>query len=663
MQTSNETLNSEVTEILPSPFPELVLVKVEDNSDRNIAIVTLLLILLFSFLLFNDRVFDQFSERKGRQIGVLVRKERDVRYRLREKLAWTKPEVSQPVLAGDAIYTGDMSEAEIHLQDGSILKVESQSLVVIDFKGDVPSLDLQSGSVSGQLAGTLELRGVDSDLCGKGAIFRLKGRSREDVEVEGVQGNLNTDCLKSKNTIVGKRFFHAQKNKARTVASVTPPPVEEPVVPVPVLRSPIALQILKLKSTAKGQWDYESEAFIEVEGLGEGQGLEVEISESQNFKNILAKESVMANKATLPKLSPGTFFVRARTQKGQTTSAWSSPTEFSVTPAEEEAQIGALTSPQFTNPKILWNLDAQNQVTLTWKPVLGADQYHLEVYRGTDPEKPIVSLSTRQTSYVLESAFSAELFFRVQTQAIDGEMGEWSEKGLVRVYAQAPQVFAVPEIEDVKRSPADQGDAKTVKLNWKRTPKVFAYQTEYATDPLLTKPQLQVVRRPASEQVLPQSGKYQFKVRSLALDGTPVSEWSDQQHISYVLKSPLTMPVLVEPWDNASLIYQSSAVTPLWLSWRPVENALAYRVQVSRTVDFTKLTLDQEAIDKVHLWVPGPLASGKYYWRVQAKRRTWVSYWSQPTEFHIFTGETWLKPYPLSADQRIPASSKNTLTK
>jgi hypothetical protein len=106
----------------------------------------------------------------------------------------------------------------------------------------------------------------------------------------------------------------------------------------------------------------------------------------------------------------------------------------------------------------------------------------------------------------------------------------------------------------------------------------------------------------------------------------------------------LAQPVLVEPFDDATLFFQQNVSPYLWFEWKSVRQATEYHLEISTDPDFNDKVLSLKT-PAIRYLVKKPLPQTALYWRVQALNEEKQSFWSRTQRVQIFSG-------------RAPASKK-----
>jgi hypothetical protein len=101
--------------------------------------ILLLVILFFDF----RRRLDAGSRE---QIGTITFKEKTVQRKFTDRVVWESMENSFPLYNKDSIRTGELSDAEITLTDGTKLAMDENSLIVLNITKGEQEIDFAYGT-------------------------------------------------------------------------------------------------------------------------------------------------------------------------------------------------------------------------------------------------------------------------------------------------------------------------------------------------------------------------------------------------------------------------------------------------------------------------------------------------------------------------------------
>lgn len=210
------------------------------KGDWTFTIVSILLLLGLSYALYLD-----FTSGVGagdrQQVGTLTFKRRTAERKFSGSTLWQGMDASVPVYNMDSIRTAADSEATITLNDGTRISLEDNTMIVLNFVEDQPTIDFGYGSMQAQATGesdidiksgdsTISLADSEARISGsedelelqvqKGEARLKKGEEEQRVqenEVAGLQGNEVT-VEKNPLTLVSpadqSRFFTAESRQS-----------------------------------------------------------------------------------------------------------------------------------------------------------------------------------------------------------------------------------------------------------------------------------------------------------------------------------------------------------------------------------------------------------------------------------------------------------------
>jgi hypothetical protein len=164
--------------------------------DSIILAIASLMLFISVFMLFADGVLfggDDYSNLT--KVGKFEVSKNDVRRRVDSGMTWGNASKNDIVFEGDSVFTGDSSEATVTLDNGTVLKIDPKSLVVIRTRGKNLEIDLQYGSLQGKLGGDgsimLTQNGQTQELSGDNSELRIvKGENSSSVQVVSGQVSL-----------------------------------------------------------------------------------------------------------------------------------------------------------------------------------------------------------------------------------------------------------------------------------------------------------------------------------------------------------------------------------------------------------------------------------------------------------------------------------------
>ena len=310
------------------------------------------------------------------------------------------------------------------------------------------------------------------------------------------------------------------------------------------------------------------------------------------------------------------WFVRARDRAGNW-SAWSAPYSITIQPAIPRRVV--LQSPRreaFIN---------DSEPPLSWKAVYYAETYQLQVASDSkfkyilQEEDGIAALSTKA-----QELLDGKYYWRVRARNSNGAYGAWSKPFVFMLDTVAP-------LAPVLASPS-QGDIKTgtPTFNWHKSRGAVRYQFAYSrsVDPgnlLFQSGEFSgnAYRPPA----MPEAEDYLWFVRARDRAGN-WSDWSEPFSLAIRPAAPgkvrLSAPAKATETDTELLE----------LSWRARAYAYIYEVQIDNSSKFSSPEYRYTSEPEQANVSVGPLAPGKWFWRVRAQNSHGVTgAWSEAFHF------------------------------
>jgi hypothetical protein len=559
--------------------------------ERRLFILCCLVILVFSYLLYDDSLLFANRVSKDAPIAELIEKKNDVRLKISESFSWISTKAPEKLYPFDSLFTGDGSTAILRLDDGSVLRIDGQSLIVMSmFEGQLV-LDLKSGSLSGDLSQNSKLL--------------LKTR-------EGFQ------TLKASE---GKKFKLEKDFAGQTLQRVDRKPaslVESDII----WKSP--------KHFSLNKQDPRTYRNLSWTKIGNIQDTVIEISTTPEFNLVDKQMKTAKTESGIPvELPDGQYFVRLKGySKDRKLNATSLVHTFELIDKKK-----SLLPPPLLLTKNISHSDSFNfPPVVKWQGVNTAEKYRVEVSNSPRFEQ-VKKYETGQDFFPWSDFQPGTYFVRLYSQNSEST-SEPSDIGTIEVSSVAPKLDAIPPI--LIRSKDKNVGPQDVKLRWQHTGKQAKYRVEVSKDGTFHDAQvLESNRGPASLQVK-NPGDYSVRVFAADESGTPISPSSNIEHFRYDIKNPLDTPQLIKPFSETTVFLQKADNPYLWLDWKPVFAAEIFKVQIARDPEFKDIIWNEKT-DRNRFLVEKRIPNGKYYWRVKAlaDKDESNSDWSQPNRFYL----------------------------
>ena len=559
--------------------------------ERRLFILCCLVILVFSYLLYDDSLLIANRESKDAPVAELIEKQKDVRLKISESFSWISARTPEKLYPFDSLFTGDGSTAVLKLYDGSTLRIDGQSLIVMSMYQGQLVLDLKSGSFSGDLSSNANIL-----LKTKDGFQTLNGR-------DGKQFRLEKD-------FAGQTLSRLDRKPANFGDSQL------------IWKSPKYFSLNKQDPRT-----YQNLSWIKT---GYIQDTVVEISTSPNFELVDKQIKTKQLEAGIPvELPDGRYYVRLK--------GYSSDRKLVATSLVNNFDLldkkRSLLPPPLLLTKNIAHSDSMNfPPVVKWEGVTSAEKYRIEVSNSPRFEQ-VKKYETGQSYFPWSDFQPGTYFVRLFSQNSDS-MSEPSEIGTIEVSSLAPHLDPIPQIlirsKDANVGPQD------VKLRWNHSGKQAKYRVEISKDGTFRDAQvMETTRGPASLSVKT-PGDYHVRVFAANEEGMPISPSSNIEHFRYDLKNPLATPQLIRPFSETTVFLQKQDNPYLWLDWKPVADAEIFTVEISTDPAFSNI-IWKEKTDRNRFLLEKRIPNGSYYWRVKANadKGDTDSDWSEANRFYL----------------------------
>ncbi|MEK6705332.1 MAG: FecR family protein [Bdellovibrionota bacterium] len=264
-----------------------------DKIDRLVVGVATLAFLASIILLLDERFLFRVGSESGEKLESIAnvsRSAKDVRRRLESDVIWLPLRTLDDVFESDSVFTGEGSEAEIKLKDGSQVFVEQSSLVVIRTQKGETRLDIQKGAVSGRLGSRRKLvistgEGKVSELSGADAQVKIAVKEGGGTQLTVLSGEAELKSDTGAKSVITKNQL-AEITVAGEVGEVKSFKIE--------LLSPAPDLVIRHKSGDPLKFEWKGDPKIER--------YQIELARDENFKEIILKEKAKTSSISVSKL-------------------------------------------------------------------------------------------------------------------------------------------------------------------------------------------------------------------------------------------------------------------------------------------------------------------------------------------------------------------------
>ncbi|MBL7715788.1 MAG: FecR domain-containing protein [Bdellovibrionales bacterium] len=593
---------------------------IQDRLDRWIFGIALLLFLAASYLILDDRILFRGAGNAGlgEAIATLYRKDNDVRRRLETDVAFMPIANSEPVFAGDAVFTGTRSEADVVFNDGSKVTIEAGSLVVVQMTNDAAKLNIEKGALTGKLSGNKALAivagGQTSTLTGKDAQVQINVDGKNGTQMAVLSGNAE---LKS-----GDQKIELKANQSTQVLAGGA--IAKPVT--------FGLELLNPRPD-ESIWKEGDKPIVfqwaTREALKDAE-YKIEVSKERDFKKIEFEKTTSKTELEVGSLpAEGSFYWRITAYESSKEVARSLSQKILL---NEDHAPKVLTPADDAEVTYAQNVNSEvgqgTEVAFKWTTFKDSEpraaKYRIEIYR--DRKDALFTQSeTVEMEWKSPKLSAGKYYWRVKAQDKARPHSAFSEMRTFQVSEKAPgaPMALLPESgqKHLKKS-----KGSVVHFEWKSDGFAASqYLLEVSKDKSFEKSADLVfskrVESTTVEQEVADLGDYFWRVRGIASDGS-MSAFSKPNKFVIApweaLEAPTASEQTIELFLGAEGPYMAE---PQKIKWSKNDAAQKYEVEIADQPDFKNPLVKETSPTPMLPWPSQllPEASKSAYFRVRTQ--------------------------------------------
>jgi outer membrane protein assembly factor BamB len=562
--------------------------------------ISVIIITTFSLLLYAD-FNKKIDAGNVKQIGTITFKREVAQRKYQAQVVWEGIDQNYPVYNNDSIRTSDVSEAVIHLLDGTDINIEENSMIMLSTLENAININFEQGSISANRSG---VSGTDI------AAINIKSQDATvSIDKSNIQltqlDNKELDLTVSDGTAQVKSGTETTLIKTNEKAVISSDRKETTVVQLKFnLNEPAANRYYIIE-------DLKSEISFAWELAGNFKNITWEISKERSFTKILSAQKNLTQNTARASLEEGVYYWRISALNDETRQIEFSETgKFNIVYRKPVKLI----SPQLN--EIVKHSTSQNSVTFKWSEDSLASDYTLEISQDKDFASAVNKVNTPLKNITIDNLNQGEYFWRVSsTINIGGEQvvktGSASSFIIDKIKVINPPVLISP-------ARGEKIDAAVVKskglvLSWNNDPSFASYEVETARDADFKSEIIKLQRKVNFAEIKNEvpAGKYFWRVKGQIASGEEIP-YSLTGEFEIVISENLT---LAAPSDNEEIKIPSNVKKQdIRFSWNKTELSGSYKLQISKKADFSDLkTVNMK--DQTSGTVLFDEA-GEYYWRV-----------------------------------------------
>lgn len=595
------------------------------KTDRFLVVGSVVILLLSVIFIVEDRWLFRFlstAEKDLERIGQVQVVTKDVRRRFSTAFAWAPLDKGSAVYQGDSIFTAQNSEAKIRTDQGEVISISPNSLVVINAKTDSIRLDINYGSVLGQVGKDKKLliaSGGDlTEFSGQDAVVKVDVGNDKNLVVNVLEGQVEVSSQD------GKRTLGPQQSAAFGEGG---PVVDASDVTVELI-TPNPDRIIRPTEAKDLILNWKSNVPLSQYIL--------EVSSDPDFKNIVAREvtpRTAFHPQNLPTNTKLYWRVKGTLKKGET---------------KTSSQIAAFTMAEDTPPSITFPYDGarlafedQNflegkkvAMSVMWQARSISRKWEVQLAPNADFSRDVRVFEAVQTSSDVGELSAGSYYLRVRSK--DWPNANWSLTTYFSIAQRAPAAAKPPQVLttddkfllNTKLGSFSQQELLNIPINkiaeyveavpelsWNSTPGATSYEIEFSLtrsfDQVLLRQQAPNTRFGWSSVSV---GNFFWRTRAITSGGNK-GRYSEPQPLTVRLAPPKNLTPEKVTEEVTTLTQMETPPPPYLLRWGPTIFSARYEVEFDKDPFFKKplRVLTNNPFKKIQ----APTA-GNYFWRVRA---------------------------------------------
>jgi hypothetical protein len=603
------------------------------------------ILLLSTFLIVEDSwLFSLLStsDKDLTRIGQVRSAVNDVRRRHNIAFSWLPLSDKTLVYQGDSIFTGDRSEAIVFTEKGEKISIAPNSLVVINAQTDSIRLDINYGSVLGQISKDKKLliAGADGEITeveGDDAVVKIDVGHDKNLVVNVLEGQVEVTSQDGTRTLGPQQ----QASIAEGGAIVDPSDVRIELL------SPVADRVLKPDEGRDVVLTWRSSYnFTEYN---------IDIASDPDFKNIIVHDKTpraLYRPPTMPTNERLFWRVTAALKAGQTLTK--SPTSaFTIAQDTPSNIVFPRDGARLTFEDQAGEDGQKLMVVMRWVPRSISVKWEVQLASSPDFAKDLQIFEARDTSANLGMLYEGSYHARVRAK--DWPDAQWSETQSFFVTRRPAAVLRPPQVVSANDTfllstktagvtAQELAAAAPEKLTqyveaipelvWSPIQGAISYEIEIAAAREFTHPVVRTdVPDPRYGWESVKLGKFFWRIRSVSA-GNRRGPFTTPQPLTVKLAPPrnLTSERVVKEED--SLVKMETPPAPFLLQWTPTLFTSKYELEFDKVPDFTK---------PLRLYTPYPFKkvqtgqAGTFHWRVRAvdNANKPITDWTTPFKYEF----------------------------
>jgi hypothetical protein len=569
------------------------------HSDFLVVGIGMAVIATFSFLYYKD-VTTKVQAGNNELVGIVTYKRKTAERKYAGQVIWEGVDNNIPLYNYDSIRTSDQSEATLHLNDGTEIKLNENSMILlaltknqIDIQFDQGSITANRGDAKGEVK-KLNIKSGSTNVSIDKSNVKLSQNKSGDLNLSVAKGNADIST--------GKGAEKVGTDQALVVAKDSGDVIKFELAVK--LVNPFADEYL-LAPSEKRKVDF---SWLAVKGE---HSVFFELSGDESFANIIQKKEIKGNSFSL-ELDKGIYYWRIRavhriTKKEE----FSELRRFTVLWDEPINLISPL------NKEIISYRNTLPIINFKWTKSEIASGYRLVLASDAAMEKIIKTFDTPQNNLALDTLSKGIYYWRIEKSTGLKDIGKTNPSGIFELSVNEKEVTAPPELlypRNAKQFSKAVLEKQNITFTWKNIPDIHEYRFSVARDEAFKDAVFtgtSKVNFLQLEKNLPKS-TYYWRVAG-RVDADEFTDPSKARMFSVIDAEEVR---LVVPAKNAVLnVEENERSASVRFSWDASEIKGNYRALVSKSDDFSS-TYKESIVKSPSTGTAMQIEPGKYYWKV-----------------------------------------------
>ncbi len=562
--------------------------------------ISALLITTFSVLLYAD--FNKKIEVGNvKQIGSITFKREVAQRKYQSQVVWEAIDQNFPVYNNDSIRTSDLSEAVIHLSDGTDINIEENSMIMLSTQENAININFEQGSISANRTG---VQGADI------AAINIKS---QDATVSIDKSNIQLTQLENKelDLTVSNGTAKVKSGSEETLVKSS----EKAIISSDRKDTTIVKLKFDLKEPASNQYFIievpRSEVSFAWDLSGNFKNITWEISRDRSFSKILFSRKGLMQNFTKINLEAGVYYWRISAINED-----NKKTEFSETGKLNiiNRKPVKLISP--VSGEIVKHSVSQNSISFRWSEDSLAADYTLEIAQDKDFNTVISKLNTPLKNITIDNLNQGDFYWRINSNiSIGGNQIVKTTPASVFKIDKVKVITPPVLISPVKGEKIDAAliKSKGLLLSWSNDNAFSLYNVQISREidfkDKIVDQQRKLNFAEIKNDLKP--GKYFWRVDGLVSSGEDVP-YSDTGEFEIAIIGNLST---VTPSENEEVKFPAGAKkVDVQFGWTKIDLSGNYRLQLSKKADFSDskiINFKDQSSGSIPVDKPG-----EYYWRV-----------------------------------------------